>query len=167
MRECAHDLTINAPPAAVLDAFFDAEALSTWWQVSRSVCVPRPFGSFALEWESTRWRDDLLGHLGGSLHGTVVDFVPGREFFVADLYWHPPEGNPIGPMALEATCRVEGSSTLLHLRQSGYDDSSERWSRYYDIMSNGWVLALEGLKRYLEARWSEGGNSHALKLEKI
>jgi hypothetical protein len=28
MREFAHSLVINAPPAAVLDAFFDAEALA-------------------------------------------------------------------------------------------------------------------------------------------
>jgi len=155
MRECTHDIVINAPPAAVLDAFFDAEALNAWWQVSRSVCVPRPFGSFAVEWESTRWRDDLLGRLGGSLHGTVVEFAPGREFFVADLYWHPPEGDPIGPMALEATCRTQDDGTVLHLRQSGYDETSPRWVRYYDIMSNGWDLALGGLKRYLEARWQE------------
>jgi uncharacterized protein YndB with AHSA1/START domain len=30
MREYAHTLTINAPPAAVLDAFFDADALAVW-----------------------------------------------------------------------------------------------------------------------------------------
>ena len=153
MRECSHTLVINAPPAAVLDAFFDADALRSWWQVSRSVCVPRPFGSFAIEWESTRVRDDLLGRLGGTLHGTVVEFVPGREFFVAELYWHPPEGDPIGPMALEASCKVDGTATLLQVRQSGYDKRSERWVRYYDIMSNGWVLALGSLKTYLEARW--------------
>ena len=81
MRECGHSLAINAPPAAVLDAFFDAEALRAWWQVSRSVCTPRPLGSFALEWESTRSRDELLGRLGGALHGTVVEFVPGRRVF--------------------------------------------------------------------------------------
>lgn len=138
----------------MLDAFFDAEALTAWWQVSRSVCVPRPFGSFALEWESTRSRDELLGRLGGALHGTVVEFVPGLEFFVADLYWHPPEGDPIGPMALQASCTPQDNGTLLQVRQSGYDKSSERWARYYDIMSKGWVLALGALKEYLEARWN-------------
>ena len=72
MRECGHSLAINAPAAAILDAFFDADALRVWWQVSRSVCTPRPLGSFALEWESTRSRDELLGRLGGALPGTVV-----------------------------------------------------------------------------------------------
>jgi uncharacterized protein YndB with AHSA1/START domain len=83
-----------------------------------------------------------------------VEFVPGREFFIADLYWHPPEGDPIGPMALEATCKIDGNATVLQVRQSGYDKASERWARYYDIMSNGWVLALGSLKDYLEARWA-------------
>jgi uncharacterized protein YndB with AHSA1/START domain len=154
MRECGHRLTINAPPAAVLDAFFDPDALKAWWQVARSVCLPRALGSFAVEWESTRSRDELLGRLGGALHGTVVEFVPGRQFFIADLYWHPPEGDPIGPMALEATCKIDGNATVLQVRQSGYDKASERWARYYDIMSNGWVLALGSLKEYLEARWA-------------
>jgi len=154
MREFVHSLLIKAPPAAVLDAFFDAEALAAWWEVSRSVCVPRPFGSFAVEWDPTEWRDDLLGRLGGAFHGTVVEFTPGREFFVADLFWHPPDGDPIGPMVLEAACRLQGTGTLLLLRQSGHDDTNERWTRYYDVMSNGWLVALRSLKRYLEERWT-------------
>lgn len=150
MREFVHDVLINAPPVAVLDAFFNPKALSAWWQVSQSVCTPSPFGSYALQWEPTGWRDHLLGPLGGSLHGTVVEFRAGREFFIADLYWHPPEGDPVGPMALEVTCKIQGKNTLLHLRQSGHDESSARWSRYYDIATIGWLVALSALKKYLE-----------------
>ena len=153
MRKFAHNLMIKAPPAAVLDAFFDAEALAVWWNVSRAVCVPRPLGSYAVEWEPTAWRDDVLGRLGGTFHGTVMEFTPGRNFFLADAFWLPPDGDPLGPMALEARCSLQGGSTLLHFRQSGYDDSSERWRRYYDITSKGWVPALEALKKYLEERW--------------
>ena len=154
MREFTHSLVIKAPPAAVLDAFFDAGAMATWWQVSGAVCTPRPLGSYAVEWDPTEWRDEVLGPLGGAFHGTVMEFRPGREFFVADLYWLPPEGDPIGPMALEATCQIQGERTLLHLRQSGYDTSSPRWSRYYEIVSVTWVSALEALKKYLEDRWA-------------
>ena len=154
MREFAHSLLISAPPAAVLDAFFDHEALAVWWQVSRSVCTPRPFGGYAVEWEPTAWRDELLGPLGGAFHGTVMEFRPGREFFVADLYWMPPEGEPIGPMAFEATCEPHGDQSLLHVRQSGYDRTSPRWVRYYDIISVSWLTALEALKKYLEDRWA-------------
>ena len=154
MREFAHSLVIKAPPAVVLDAFFDAEALAVWWRVARAVCIPRPLGSYAVEWEPTEWRDEMLGRLGGTFHGTVMEFVPGREFFLADVYHLLPEGDPIGPMALEATCTLQGDATLLHLRQSGHDATSPRWTRYYDIVSAGWITSLEAMKAYLEDRWA-------------
>ena len=57
-------------------------------------------------------------------------------------------------MVLEAVCRPEDDCTLLQVRQSGYDESSPRWVRYYDIVSAGWISALNTLKKYLEARWA-------------
>jgi uncharacterized protein YndB with AHSA1/START domain len=154
MREFAHSLTIEAPPAAVLDAFFDGEALASWWQAKRSLCVPRPLGSYAVEWETTAWADEVLGRLGGAFRGTVIDFQSGREFFVADAYWLPPDGEPIGPMALEGTCTPHGNVTVLHVRQSGFEES-RRWARYYEVMTIGFTLALDELKKYVEARWRE------------
>jgi len=154
MREFAHSLTIDAPPAVVLDAFFDADALVAWWQVKRSLCVPRPLGSYAVEWETTGWRDEVLGRLGGAFRGTVIEFQPGREFFVADAYWLPPDGNPIGPMALTATCTPHGNRTVLYVRQSGWEDS-RRWSRYYEVVAAGLTPALDELKKYVEQRWSQ------------
>src|SRR5262245_55445389 len=133
MRELTHRLVINAPPAAILDAFFDIEALRVWWEVAHAVCVPRPLGSYAVDWRPTNWRDDVLGPLGGTFHGTVMEFVPGKEFFLADAYWLPPEGDPIGPMAFEATCAPQDGGTVLQIRQSGYDESNPRWVRYYDV----------------------------------
>ena len=154
MREFAQSLTIHAPPAAVLDAFFDPEALIAWWQVKRSLCVPRPLGSYAVEWEPTIWSDDVLGRLGGAFRGTVIDFQSGREFFVADAYWLPPDGHPIGPMSLQGMCTSIGDDTVLHVRQSGWENTP-RWNRYYEALGTGFALALEDLKRYVEARWNE------------
>ena len=154
MREFAHSLTINAPPAAVLDAFFDADALAAWWHVTRSLCVPRPLGSYAVEWATTEWTDEVLGRLGGAFRGTVIDFHVGREFFIADAYWLPPDGNPIGPMALQGTCTPHGNGTVLHVRQSGWENGP-RWDRYYEVLDTGLTLALEELKKYVEARWNE------------
>jgi len=151
MKEFTHSLTIDAPPAPVLDAFFNHDALSVWWNVKRSLCVARPLGVYAVEWETTEWRDEVLGRLGGSFKGTVIEFKPEREFFVADAYWLPPDGDPIGPMALEARCSVVSGRTVLHLRQSGFEDTT-RWTRYYDVISTGWAVALEALKKYVESR---------------
>jgi uncharacterized protein YndB with AHSA1/START domain len=150
MREFAHTLTIAAPPQRVLDAFFDHDALVAWCGVTRSLCVPRPLGSYALEWPTTEWRDDRLGRLGGALRGTVMEFLDGREFFIADAYWLPPDGDPIGPMAIEGSCAPHPDGTTLRLRQSGWDES-QRWSRYYEILATGLTGALENLRAYLEA----------------
>jgi uncharacterized protein YndB with AHSA1/START domain len=151
MSEVTQSITISAMPSRVLDAFFDGKALAAWWEVSRAVCVPRPLGSYAVEWEPTQWRDELLGRLGGSFNGTVMDFVSGKEFFVAELYWHPPDGDPIGPMALEVSCVSKGPfNTEVRVRQSGCDPDSPRWLRYHEVMQSGWGVALGALKKYLE-----------------
>ena len=140
---------IVAPPAKVLDAFFDADALATWWDATQSVCIPRPLGSYAVSWAPTTWRDEILGRLGGTLHGTVMEFKPGREFFVADTYWLPPDGGAIGPMALEVTCSRHPWGTQLHLRQSGYEEGV-RWRRYYEVIVPLWHRALESLRTFAE-----------------
>lgn len=149
--EVSHTVIIQAPPDRVMAAFFDPQDLAKWWQVIRSVTVPRPLGMFAVEWESTDYRDELLGRLGGAFHGTVMEYRGGSEFFVADAYWQPPEGEPIGPMALEVRCRPQGGShiTRLSVRQSG-DDDGPRWRRYFEVVSAGWLRALTELKIYLD-----------------
>src|SRR5918993_5127648 len=142
-----HTVIIQAPPERVLAAFFSAEDLHEWWQVIRSVTVPRPLGTFAVEWASTDFQDEILGHLGGTFHGTVIDYRAGTEFFVGDAYWQPPEGEPIGPMALEVRCRPQGGPhiTRLSVRQSGADDG-KRWERYFEVAASGWQRALAELK---------------------
>src|SRR4051794_18916350 len=97
------DLTIviAAPSHRVLEAFFDPDALGAWWQVVHAVTTPRTLGPYAVEWEPTEFRDDVLGRLGGVFRGTVVQFDADTGFLVADAFWLPPDGDPIGPMALE------------------------------------------------------------------
>lgn len=130
-------------------AFFDPQALSTWWQTVRSVTTPRPLGVYAVEWEPTPDTDDVLGRLGGVFHGTVVEYLAGRELLVADAWWLPPDGEPIGPMSLEVICRLEGHACRLRVRQSGFEEGP-RWRRYYDVIAHGWVSSLAALKKYVE-----------------
>ena len=151
MLEFTTDVVIVAPPTQVLDAFFDAKALAAWWRAKGSVCVPRPLGSYAIQWEPTASRDEVLGRLGGALHATVMEYKAGREFFLANAFWLPPDGDPIGPMALEVTCSRITSGTQLHVRQSGYDEGP-RWRRYYEVVVPGWTRALESLKELIEPR---------------
>jgi uncharacterized protein YndB with AHSA1/START domain len=148
-QEFEHSVLISAAPTRVLAAFFDPHALSQWWQVVRSVTTPRPMGVFAVEWPPTADSDDLLGRLGGVFHGTVMEYLPGRELFVADAWWLPPDGDPIGPMALAVSCRMSGPVCRLHVKQTGFEDTA-RWRRYYAVIASGWRSSLAALKDYVE-----------------
>ena len=90
-------------------------------EVTRAFTVARPLGMYAIEWESTDFKDDVLGRLGGSFHGTIIDYRANGAFFLAEAYWQPPDGDPIGPMALEVHCRPHGNGrqTMVTVRQSG------------------------------------------------
>jgi uncharacterized protein YndB with AHSA1/START domain len=144
-------VTIHAPPDRVLAAFFNPRDLAAWWHAARSVTVPRPLGLYAVEWADQDYGDELLGRLGGAFHGTVMDYRPGGEFFLADAYWNPPDGDPIGPMALLVRCAAAGDPhvTQVTVRQSG-EDEGPRWQRYFQIVATGWQVALADLKQYLE-----------------
>ena len=130
-------------------AFFEPRALAVWWQTVRSVTTPRPLGVYAVEWDPTPDADEVLGRLGGVFHGTVMEYLAGREFFVADAYWLPPDGDPIGPMALEVSCGMDGPACRLHVRQTGFEENP-RWRRYYAVIARGWQLSLAELKYYVE-----------------
>ena len=100
-------IEIAAPPETVYSAFFSREALQRWWGVIASITGPRPLGIYALEWARSPEADPLLGPWGGAFYGVVIDVRLGREFFLADAYWMPPEGDPIGPMAVHVTCEPD------------------------------------------------------------
>lgn len=134
---------IIGAPTRVLAAFFDAQALAAWWGVLRSVTIPRPLGVYAVEWGNGN------GLAGGVFHGTVMEYRAGRELFVANAYWLPAGGEPLGPMGLEVTCSVAGSATQVRVRQSGADNGT-KWRRYQDDMTSGWRVSLDALKQYIE-----------------
>jgi uncharacterized protein YndB with AHSA1/START domain len=144
-----YSLLISGAPTRVISAFFEARALASWWQTKRSVTSPRPMGVFAVEWEPSAENDEVLGRLGGVFHGTVMEYIAGREFFVAEAWWMPPDGEPLGPMALEVSCAMDGLACRLRVRQSGFEDGP-RWHSYYDVMSRSWVSSLSALKDYVE-----------------
>jgi uncharacterized protein YndB with AHSA1/START domain len=141
---------IAAPPSLILKAFFDPQALSAWWQVSRSVTTPRPLGPYVVEWRPTDFRDEILGRLGGVFRGIVVEYDADQGFFVGDAMWLPPDGDPIGPMALRVACEAQpDGSTRVRVTQTGFEEAA-RWRRYYEVIGFGWQHALSSLKDLLE-----------------
>jgi uncharacterized protein YndB with AHSA1/START domain len=144
-------MIMNAPSPMVLRAFFDPAAIGAWWQATRSITTPRVLGPYAVEWSPSDFSDEVLGRLGGVFSGTVMQVVPGQGFFVGEAYWLPPDGDPIGPMAMEVTCSPVGDGTITHVRvtQCGFEESV-RWRRYYEIVRAGWERALTSMKMLLE-----------------
>jgi uncharacterized protein YndB with AHSA1/START domain len=140
---------IAASPTVVMRAFFDPDAMGAWWNITRSVTTPRVLGPYVVEWRPTEYRDEILGRLGGVFRGTIMQFEAGRGFFVADAFWLPPDGDPIGPMALEITCAPSPAGTKVHVVQRGFEESM-RWRRYYEVVSVGWQRALKSMKMLLE-----------------
>ena len=149
-------IVIAAPADAILRAFFDRSALGDWWGTLASVTSPRVLGPYVIEWRTTEFVDEILGRLGGVLRGTVIH-VDAEGFALADVYWLPPEGDPIGPMALEVTCSkndppeagANAGATRVSVLQTGFEDSP-RWRRYYSVFATAWDQALSSLKGLLE-----------------
>jgi uncharacterized protein YndB with AHSA1/START domain len=147
-------VVVAAPAARAFQAFLAQDDLAYWWAVERSVAVPRPTGPYAVTWPASEREDEVLGQLGGTLHGTVMDCTPDRALFLADVYWQPPGGPPLGPMALDIRCDPEGdaATTRVTVRQTAGEDGP-RWRRYFTLTQAGWANALETLKDYLEHEW--------------
>jgi len=126
---------IAAPAGRIMKAFFRRRrAERRGGRSGISVTTPRTLGPYAIEWAPTDFRDEILGRLGGVFRGTVMEFRAGEKFFVADAFWLPPDGDPIGPMALEVTLQAEpGGATRVRVIQSGFEearagDATTRWS---------------------------------------
>lgn len=146
-----HSILIRASPERVLDAFVEPVALAAWWQVARSVTTPRPLGIYAVEWNPTHEADAILGRLGGVFYGIVMEYKAGRELFVADAWWIPPDGDPVGPMSLQVNCSREESACRLRVRQSGFEETP-RFRRYYSVIERGWHISMAALKDYAELK---------------
>jgi hypothetical protein len=78
-----------------------------------------------------------------------VQFTPNEGFFIGDAFWLPPDGDPIGPMAIDVSVKAEGDKTRLRVTQTGFEDG-DRWRRYYELIARGWQRALTSLKLLLE-----------------
>ena len=107
--------------------------------------------------ETTEFRDEVLGRLGGVLRGTVMQFQADRGFFVADVFWLPPDGDPIGPMAFEVACTPAGPNgtsvgpaTHLRITQQGQRRKRNDGGRDDEVIGDGWERALAALKALLE-----------------
>jgi uncharacterized protein YndB with AHSA1/START domain len=145
---------IAAPVELVFDAFFDTPALGAWLGTSRAIAVPRLLGPYVLEWPVSSDRDDVLGRMGGIFRGTVMHVDLHDHVFLADAFWLPPDGGPLGPLAVQITFEAHdapggGGGTFLRIVMTGFDEGI-RWRRYLDRATAQWQRGLGVLKMLLE-----------------
>ncbi len=147
-------IDITVPVEVVFHAFFDAAALSAWHNTSRSIAIPRLLGPYVLEWERSAERDEVLGRMGGVFRATVMHIEPNDHVFLADAFWLPPDGGPLGPLSVQMTFTSSAApdgraSTLVRVAMTGFDDGT-RWKRYLGLATTQWQNALDALKTLLE-----------------
>ena len=123
----------------------------SWWRVTRAFTVARPLGMYAIEWESTDFKDEVLGRLGGAFHGTMIDLPPERRVLprrrlLAAARWRA--DRPDGARGALPPAR-QRPPTMLTVKQSG-EGEGPRWERYFAIMSRGWEGALREMKAYID-----------------
>lgn len=150
------DVTIDivAPVDVVFMAFFNAPALGAWQGTTRSIAIPRLLGPYVLEWPASADSDDVLGRLGGIFRATVMNIEQNDHVFLADAFWLPPDGGPLGPFAMQITFTPTAApdgvkSTMVRVVMTGFDNGP-RWKRYLEYSVSGWQRSLAGLKSLLE-----------------
>ena len=147
-------LEMSAPVEKVFQAFFDSVALGEWLATTRAIAVPRLLGPYVLEWPMSTERDEVLGRTGGVFRATVMHIEPNDHVFLADAFWLPPDGGPLGPLAVQITFTPKATpdgrhSTLVRVVMTGFDDGV-RWRRYLGLATSQWQKALGDLKTLLE-----------------
>jgi pyruvate kinase len=126
VKEFTHSLTIDAPPAVVLDAFFNHDALADVVEGDALAVRAASTRCYAVEWDAPSgvmmsWAGWVVRSKGRSSSSR-----PDGNSSLLTPTWLPPDGEPIGPMAFEATCSLVSGRTVLHIRQSGFEHS-DRW----------------------------------------
>jgi len=76
------------------------------------------------------------------------------HIFLADAFWLPPEGGPLGLLAVPITFTTKatpaaGQATLVRVVITGFD-VGVRWKRYLGLATSQWEKALRVLKSLLE-----------------
>ena len=134
-----------------MQAFFTDADLKSWWGVTRAFTVARPLGMYAIEWESTDFKDEVLGRLGGAFHGTIIDYRPNARVL--------PRRSLLAA-ARRRSDRPDGArGALPPARQRPPDDAdgqAERRRRrpalgaLLQIMGRGWEGALGEMKDFID-----------------
>ena len=127
---------VRAPRERVYDSFTRAEELDRWFTTGAEV-DPRPGGAMRWRWES--WGPDGVT---SEDRGPVLEATRPERFV---FRWQV----ALGGTTVEVDFEAHPKGTVVRLREHGYPDTPEGWSRFQDC-STGWGEALTLLKFWVE-----------------
>jgi uncharacterized protein YndB with AHSA1/START domain len=129
-------IVVDAPTAAVWDAFMNEEERSRWWSYLSLEAHP---GGHLIE----RWRD-CRGQPRTTCGQVLQVEAPHRlRCSWRDDDW--PESTDV-----ELTLRPAGDATCVRIRHTGWQRLGARGSELCSTHVGGWQLHLANLKRFLE-----------------
>jgi uncharacterized protein YndB with AHSA1/START domain len=131
-------IQIKAPIEQVFDHIATAEGLDKWFTSDTSM-DSRPGGAIVF-----RWKNWGIDNYTGEFPGEVVEVKRPSRF---TFQWMADSGGYF--TTAEFDFESFGDSTLVRIRESGYEDSTEGMQDLLNRVS-GWAHVLTLLKFYLE-----------------
>jgi uncharacterized protein YndB with AHSA1/START domain len=143
MRKVEVTIFINVKPREIISAFMQKNKLKDWWQVEKTLIVPRQGGQYILAWNISS------NGIGYVTSGKIEIYEPDNLLVIDNFIYLSTVKPFLGPMKLtiRATNKLRGSN--LYLCQEGYKNSSA-WNWYYEAVKKAWPKVLKNLKNYLE-----------------
>ncbi len=144
MRAVRAQSVMFVEPSRVIRAFLDPIDLQGWWRADRTLVEPQVNGLYAIGWGVSEKGYQYVST------GTIVALDPDRELRIDHFTYFNPEHGIFGPMELEVSAeRVGLRQTRATVLQSGYRDGAA-WDWFYNAVVDGWPLAVDYLRQYLE-----------------
>jgi len=143
MRAVRAESHMSVPPLRVIRAFLDHADLKGWWRVDHSLVEPRTGGVYALGWGVSEHGYQYVST------GIITQLELHRALRIDQFTYFNPAHGILGPMSLSVVAEAEGEGARVTLVQDGYLDG-EHWDWFYDAVVDGWPLALDYLRQYLE-----------------
>lgn len=143
MRSVEASITVAATPDEVLSQFLNLESMRGWWGVERGLVEARAGGVWAVAW----------GISSAGFHyastGIIKEYRPGQRLSFDQMLYFNPERPILGPMQISIVVEEHQKGCEIEVRQTGYGEGDD-WDWYYQAVVEGWPMALESLKRYVE-----------------
>ena len=120
-------IDVAAAPADVIDAFLEADGLSGWWLVSRSLVERRVGGVWSISWDD--WGEEKTQH---AWTGVIETLTPTRVV-IARLVMNEPDRPLFGPLTLEIVADPIPGGSRVTVRHGGYRTGGD-WDWMHDTV---------------------------------